>query len=137
MPYKFLEDSLKEMDKTATVNQTVYDFALDDIIQKVSFFEKQTNLVETVHNMFITLPPEVKVQFNAFIGDRKLAALQVICRKLDPEFLPPWTNISLLDMNSLLLKVESMLQEISDVGMNSPVVNDFFLYLGGTPLFLI
>jgi hypothetical protein len=70
MPHKFLEDSIKELEKTATVNQTVYDFALDDIMKKVSFFEKQSNLVETVHNVFNTLPPEVQVQFNSYIGDQ-------------------------------------------------------------------
>jgi hypothetical protein len=59
----------------------------------------------------------------------------VICKHLDPQFNPPWAYLNLGDIPGLLVKVDTMLNEITQMGVNSPIVIEFLNSLGNTPLF--
>ena len=135
LPHKFLENSIEELDKTAAVNQTVYDFALHHIEKKVEFFSRQSSLIDQLHSFFTTLPPEVQCLYNNYLGNKKGAAYQVICRHLDPQFNPPWSHLNMGDVPGLLGKVDTLLAEITQQGMNSPIVIEFLQTLGHAPFF--
>jgi Cu/Zn superoxide dismutase len=137
MPFDFLRKTKTELVETAAVNQEVYDFALQKVEEQVVFFEKQSSLINKVHSFFTAMPPEVQSMSNNYIGDTKGAAYQVICRHLDPQFNPPWTHIHMGDLPGLIVRVDTMLTQITHQGVNSPMVTDFLqtLAVGNAPFF--
>lgn len=135
MPSDYLEQHLSELENTARVTQAVYDFALQYIEEQVNFFEKQASLINTLHAFFTTLPPEVQCMYNSYLGSKKLAAYNVICRHLDPQFNPPWSHLNMGDVPGLLGRVNTLLTEITQQGMNSPIVIEYLNSLSSAPLF--
>lgn len=124
----YLRKTSSELSKTASVHQDVYDFALNCVGQELDFFEKEASLNNALLSLVKAAPPEIQDQF-IFLLDAKSAAYRLICSKLDAQFDPIWSPISLEDLPSLLVRVETMLQEISLMGANSPLVNELVTYL--------
>lgn len=118
-----------ELTTAASVNQEVYDFALNRVGQELEFWEKGSSLGDSLLSLVKTEMSEVQESFRYMGGDIKGAAYQLICRKLDPQFDPVWSPLSLEDLPGLLIRVETLLQEISLMGANSPLVTELITYL--------
>jgi hypothetical protein len=135
MSDSFLNESLAELQKTSRVSQEVYDLTLDHTKKLVEFFDKQSNLVDTLYNIFTTMPLEIQINYRAYIGPQKQAALKAVCKQLDPLYDPLYHPFSpVANVEECLLKIDALLTGVINFGENSPVVMDFFSLLAGTPI---
>lgn len=121
----FLQKTTQEIAKTAGVSQEVYDMTLQDIETKVNFFEKQSTLINQLYQTYSGLAFDVQSLFHAYIGDKKGAAYNIICRHLDPFFNPPWHTLDVCKIPEFLPKIEALSNEIAQMGMNSPIVVEY------------
>ena len=129
MGSNYVVKTKSELTTAASVNQEVYDFALNRVGQELEFFGKGSSLGDSLLSLVKTAPSEVQESFRYVGGNFQGAAYHLICRKLDPQFDPVWSPLSLEDLPGLLVKVETLLQEISLMGANYPLVTELITYL--------
>lgn len=115
-----------EFAQVANFNQVWYDISLSDYSDLVSMWEKQLLATDKLHFYYknLSIPDQVFIECcNGFLGQTRNVAHNIIVNKLY-SFIDPF-GIHCTPQN-ILLKLDFLINEISQNGGNSSLVLEYF-----------